>query len=237
MLPKMQRFEQNYWNATTSEVTEGDKFRAGPNAHIKAGTHFQPPIVIGKSGFIDGGVALGRYTAIGAFSKAANVQMGSFCSVGQWCNLNHLGYHPTGWLSTHRFQTPQGQAQFDFDEAMRAVRTLSCNDTYGRLTIGHDVWIGDDVHVLGGVTIGHGAIIGAKSFVNSNIPHYAIAAGIPARVKKYRFPPDIIKKLLELQWWELALQDVGHLQFNDIVTAIAQLEAIREKNPLASSPT
>jgi virginiamycin A acetyltransferase len=71
-----------------------------------------------------------------------------------------------------------------------------------RCKIGNDVWIGENVLVKAGVSIGHGAIIGANSFVNKDIPPYAIAVGSPTKIIKYRFDEGIIKKLLELKWWD-----------------------------------
>ncbi|MGR9045082.1 MAG: acetyltransferase [Gammaproteobacteria bacterium] len=60
--------------------------------------------------------------------------------------------------------------------------------SYASVTIGSNVWIGEFVSVLPGVTIGEGAIIGAMSVVNRDIPAYSIAVGSPARViKRYDF--------------------------------------------------
>jgi tetrahydrodipicolinate N-succinyltransferase len=71
----------------------------------------------------------------------------------------------------------------------------------GDIHVGCDVWIGTDAMILSGVTIGHGAVIAARSVVTKDIPPYAVAAGSPARVIRYRFPPDQIQALLDLQWW------------------------------------
>ena len=57
---------------------------------------------------------------------------------------------------------------------------------------------------MGGVTIGDGAIIGAGSIVTKDVPDYAIAVGIPAKVIKYRFDKPIIEKLLEIRWWDVS---------------------------------
>lgn len=56
----------------------------------------------------------------------------------------------------------------------------------GSIIIEDDVWIGANATILKGVTIGHGAVIGAASVVTSDIPEYAVAVGNPAKVKKYR---------------------------------------------------
>lgn len=67
--------------------------------------------------------------------------------------------------------------------------------------IGNDVWIGRDVTILPSVNIGDGAVIGTGAVVNRDIPPYAIAVGVPAKVIKYRFTPDEIEKLLKIKWW------------------------------------
>ena len=51
------------------------------------------------------------------------------------------------------------------------------------------------------VNIGDGAVIGTGAVVNRDIPPYAIAVGVPAKVIKYRFTPDEIEKLLKIKWW------------------------------------
>ena len=71
----------------------------------------------------------------------------------------------------------------------------------GDIYVGNDVWFGMDSHIMSGVTIGDGAVIGAGAVVTKDVPPYAIVGGNPARVLKYRFSPDIIEKLLKIQWW------------------------------------
>lgn len=71
----------------------------------------------------------------------------------------------------------------------------------GDVRIGNDVWIGNGAFVGSGVTIGDGAAVGAKCVVTRDVPPYAIVAGSPARVIRYRFSEDIIAALLELAWW------------------------------------
>ena len=75
-----------------------------------------------------------------------------------------------------------------------------------QIIIGHDVWIGHGVKILGGVKIGNGAVIGTGAIVAKNIPPYAIAVGNPARVIKYRFDEETIKKLLAVKWWNWDLK-------------------------------
>lgn len=71
----------------------------------------------------------------------------------------------------------------------------------GSIIIQNDVWIGYGVTILGGVTIHNGAVVAANSTVTKDVPPYAIVAGNPARVIKYRFDSETIEKLQRIQWW------------------------------------
>jgi acetyltransferase-like isoleucine patch superfamily enzyme len=70
--------------------------------------------------------------------------------------------------------------------------------------IGSDVWIGDGVYVKAGVTIGHGAVIGMGAVVTKDVPPYAVFAGNPAKLIRYRFDQSVIEKLLEIAWWDFS---------------------------------
>lgn len=63
-----------------------------------------------------------------------------------------------------------------------------------------DVWIGAQATIMSGVTIGQGAVIGAKALVTKDVPPYAIVGGVPAKVIKYRFEKEIIDELLKIDF-------------------------------------
>jgi acetyltransferase-like isoleucine patch superfamily enzyme len=113
------------------------------------------------------------------------------------------------WVSTYPFRI-----QWKLEGAIKDGTPA----TKGDIIIGSDVWLGTDATILSGVTIGHGTVVATRSVVTRDIPPYAMAVGAPARVIRYRFSEDVIKKLLEIQWWE----------WDD--------EQIREAIPLLSSP-
>ena len=72
----------------------------------------------------------------------------------------------------------------------------------GDIVIGNDVWVGYEEVILAGVTVGDGAIIGARAVVTKDVPPYTIVGGIPAKPIRKRFSEDIVTALLELQWWD-----------------------------------
>ena len=75
-------------------------------------------------------------------------------------------------------------------------------DNKGDITIGNDVWIGYEAVILSGVTVGDGAVIGARSLVTKNVPPYTVVGGVPAKIIKKRYPEDVISALNRLRWWE-----------------------------------
>lgn len=84
--------------------------------------------------------------------------------------------------------------------------------TKGAITVGDDVWIGHNAMIMSGVTIAQGAIIAAGAVVTKSIPAYAIAAGNPAKVVKFRFPESIIKELIRINYKKISpeiMKEVG----------------------------
>ena len=79
----------------------------------------------------------------------------------------------------------------------------------GPTVIGDDVWIGYGAIIMPGVNIGDGAIVGARSVVTKDVPAYALAVGIPARVKRMRYDDETIARLRALRWWEWPANEIG----------------------------
>lgn len=122
--------------------------------------------------------------------------MGKFCSVA--CGAKFLfnsANHSMASLSTYPFP-------IFFEEWGLDVKNIrQAWDNKGDIVIGNDVWIGYEAVVLAGVTIGDGAVIGARAVVSKDIPPYTIAAGVPAKPIRKRFSQDTIRSLLEIKWW------------------------------------
>ena len=123
--------------------------------------------------------------------------MGKFCSIA--CGAKFLftsANHTQRSLSTYPFP-------IFFEEWNLDVKDItSAWDRKGDIVIGSDVWIGYEAVIMSGVTIGDGAIIGARAVVTKDVPPYTIACGVPARQIRRRFSDEIIVALLELKWWD-----------------------------------
>lgn len=77
-----------------------------------------------------------------------------------------------------------------------------------RIRIGNDVWLGRNVIVTNYVNIGNGVIAGAGAVITKDVPDYAVVAGVPARILRYRYSPEEIKALNEIAWWDWPDEDI-----------------------------
>lgn len=145
--------------------------------------------------------SIGAYTYIAPRTSLSYASIGKFCSIATDCAVG-LPSHAMGNMSTSPLflskDNATGSKWVDYESF----------DEHSKVTIGNDVWIGTKVIIRGGVHIGHGVIIGAGSIVTHDLPDYSVAVGVPARIIKYRFEDQVIKRLLELQWWERPKQDL-----------------------------
>ena len=140
-------------------------------------------------------VTLGDYSYIARNAQISHCVIGKFCSIGPNCCCG-LGIHPTNGIST--------SPMFYSTARQNGMTLCSENKTVEskETVIGHDVFIGANVTILDGVTIGDGAVVGAGAVVTEDIPPYAVAVGVPAKVAKYRFHKETIEKLLQNPWWD-----------------------------------
>ncbi|MGB5686044.1 MAG: DapH/DapD/GlmU-related protein, partial [Candidatus Electrothrix sp.] len=77
---------------------------------------------------------------------------------------------------------------------------------FQNVTLENDVWIGANSVILSGITLGNGVVVGAGAVVTKDVPNYAIVAGVPAKIIKYRFDKKIINELLQIEWWNFDKQ-------------------------------
>jgi acetyltransferase-like isoleucine patch superfamily enzyme len=152
---------------------------------------FRPPL---------GVVKIGEHTygspIIISFRQKDSVTIGKFCSIADDVIIVLSGEHRYDMVSTFPLKTKLLNGKED--------ETWS----KGPVIIGNDVWIGSRAIILSGVKVGDGAIIGAGAVVTDNVSPYVIVAGVPARVLKFRFREDQIRKLLEIAWWNWDLKEI-----------------------------
>lgn len=139
--------------------------------------------------------SLGKYSYIGRETLVQNTNIGAFCSISERCSIG-MPSHPLRFISTSpvflkgKNVLYKNFSDFEYD---------NCPTT----KIGNDVWIGTNVMIKSGVTIGNGVVIGAGAVVTHDVPDYAIVAGIPARIIRYRFNNETKNRLLRDKWWTL----------------------------------
>lgn len=125
------------------------------------------------------------------------LRIGKFCSIA--CGAKFLfnsANHTLESLSTYPF--PIFFEEWD----LRTADIAEAWDNKGDIVVGNDVWIGYEAVILAGVTIGDGAIIGARAVVTKDVPPYTIVGGVPARPIRKRFSEETIAALLALRWWD-----------------------------------
>src|SRR5690606_2348960 len=133
---------------------------------------------------------VGEYTAIGRYTKVAKSEIGKFCAISWDCTINAIS-HSYENLTVSAFPYVPYVGNFVTER----------NQTYKKVVIGNDVWIGANSVIMPGVVIGDGAVVGAGAVVTNDVPAYVIVVGVPAKIVKFRFSEEVIKKLLEIQWW------------------------------------
>ena len=123
--------------------------------------------------------------------------IGKFCSIA--CGAKFLfnsANHTLSSLSTYPFPL------FFEEWGLEKKNVAASWDNKGDIVIGNDVWIGYEAVIMAGVTIGDGAIIGARAVVTKDVPPYTVAGGIPAKPIRKRYSQETIAALSELKWWD-----------------------------------
>lgn len=142
------------------------------------------------------GVASYGLPTIVSYDKRSMLSVGNYVSIASNTSILLGANHKRGLITT-----------FPIDRIVDGKTTSDANER-GDVSIGNDVWIGFGVTIIGDVTIGNGAIIGAGALVVDDVPAYAVVGGVPAKVIKYRFDEESIKKLEKIAWWSWDAKDI-----------------------------
>ena len=163
-------------------------------------------------------VKMGRYSYVGSYTHITDSEIGNFCSIGGNCGIGG-GMHPLNYASTSPVFL-QGRNILGKNFAKIQYQPSK------KVLIGNDVWIGECVYIMPGVTIDDGAVIGTHAVVTKDVEPYSVVAGVPAKEIRKRFDTEMIDSLREIQWWnwtEDKLEKYGEL-FNDPQALIQKVE-------------
>ncbi|MBQ6275470.1 MAG: CatB-related O-acetyltransferase [Bacteroidales bacterium] len=174
-------------------------------------------LIIRKDVFISNSLKrLGSYTYIGDRSEILNCD-----GIGRYVSISHdvkigLENHKLDGIGTSPVFYSKQRGWVDRNYIERQVP----------VAVGDDVLISANAMIMSGVKIGTGAVVGAGAFVNKDVPPYAIVAGIPAKIIRYRFDEATIERLLKSEWWKLDKSElVSHKdRFSDVKAFLDEFE-------------
>lgn len=146
-------------------------------------------IIVGKRTDISLDSIIGNYTYIGKNCNITKSNIGRYCSIANNVTIG-AGEHIATEIST---------SSLFYENPYLILTKNECE-------LGNDVWVGTNSIIRRGVIIGNGAIIGANSFVNKDVPAFGIVVGSPAKLLRYRFSNSIIDAIIKSKWWDLNFQ-------------------------------
>ena len=154
------------------------------------------------------------------WDEGSSLEIGSYCSIASNVQIFLGGNHRAEWVTT-----------FPFPAMVEETRSIeNYGVSRGSVVIGSDVWLCSGCMILSGVTIGHGAIVAAGAVVSRDVEPYAVVAGNPARVIKWRFDEATRKALLKSAWWtwpETEIREISPLLCNTDITGFLEYASHR----------
>ena len=192
----------------------------------------EPPCQISQAADLCCPFHIGAFTVIGPTDGIGhflhNVSIGRYSSIAAGVRISPHE-HPIGWLTSNTIAYEEGPGN-PFSWARKSMglalpKAVRHSHTHP-VKIGNDVWIGNRAIVMGGVTIGDGAIVAAGAVVTRDVPPYSIVGGIPAKVMRRRFDDDTISEIRASEWWRYDIADAGELDWTSPTAAAIKIKRL-----------
>lgn len=185
----------------------------------------EAPVVIQATLVPNNLVQIGAFTGVYG-GKLGHCRIGRYCSIAPGVDISS-DQHPNDWLSTSMLQyvnNVHGWGEWLVKNGYEYNKPVKKFISNAPVTIGNDVWIGQGVFIKSGVTIGDGAIIAAHSVVTRDVEPYAIVAGVPAKTLRSRFDDELVKRFLEIKWWNYNIMSLPQIDFSSPISALKEIE-------------
>ena len=177
------------------KVLKYDNVKVYYSSNVGWKTQFEGANVIYENCYFSGSIGYGSYIQHNCELEA---NIGRFTSIAPYTRSNR-GIHPY----TYPFATTCPMF-FSLQKITGKTFADRCmfNEDRDTLIIGNDVWICENVFLVGGINVGDGAVVLPGAVVTKDVPPYSIVGGVPAKVIKYRYDEDTIEFLINFKWWK-----------------------------------
>lgn len=184
-------------NRRGRDVENRIRFR---KALVESNVSLSQDCLLGSCVSIDSGTII-NHSKIGDYTYLCRNVLIQNSIIGRYCSISHdvicgLGRHPLNLFSTSPL--------FYRRKNVWGIRVVAENldfDESDPIYIGNDVWIGARAIIMDGVHVGNGAVIACGAVVTHDVPPYAIVAGVPAKVIKFRATEEDILQYEKAEWW------------------------------------
>ena len=167
---------------------------------------------------------IGKYSYGPLCKNHPNIEsIGNFCSFAPGVDV--VDKHDVNFITTHPIINGGHLPIEDYSKYndrvwyFDGIQPHKTEFKHERITIGHDVWLGRNVTITNYSNIGNGVIAGAGAVITKDVPDYAVVAGVPARIIRYRYTPEQIEALNKIQWWNWSDEEIRE-RFDDLYLPI-----------------
>lgn len=164
---------------------------------------------------------LGDYTYLFGANDVIFARLGKFNSIATGARINPVNHPMRERAAAHHLTYRAAHYGLGEDDPSiiqwrRGLKVLT----------GNDVWIGHNAVIMGGVTLGDGAVVGAGAVVTHNVAPYEIVGGVPAQHIGWRYDSDTISALLRIRWWDWNREQLEQrlLDLNDVSALVRKYD-------------